>query len=120
MARSRGMSLSPWRSRPKLEDAKATLTQPYTKKFDNMENDKIGIWRWNPLRAISHIGMKKLSCLFSVKVVTAQGLPSSMNGLRLSVCVRKKETKDGSVQTMPSRVDQGAADFEEIFFIRYC
>ncbi|KAL9324245.1 hypothetical protein ACSQ67_009102 [Phaseolus vulgaris] len=118
--RSRGMSLSPLRSRPKPEDAKATLIQPDTNNFDDTANssDKKSIWKWKPLRAISHIGMHKLSCLFSVKVVTAQGLPSSMNGLRLSVCVRKKETKDGSVQTMPSRVDQGAADFEEIFFIR--
>ncbi|KAL2967556.1 hypothetical protein AAZX31_16G183000 [Glycine max] len=123
--RSRRMSLSPWRSRPKPEDAKAPLTQPDTKKFDDTANsgDKKGIWNWKPMRALSHIGMHKLSCLFSVEVVTAQGLPSSMNGLRLSVCVRKKETKDGSVQTMPSRVDQGAADFEETLFIRchvYC
>ncbi|KAG5013129.1 protein PLASTID MOVEMENT IMPAIRED 1-like [Glycine soja] len=123
--RSRRMSLSPWRSRPKPEDAKAPLTQPDTKKFDDTENsgDKKGIWSWKPMRILSHIGMNKLSCLFSVEVVTAQGLPSSMNGLRLSVCVRKKETKDGSVQTMPSRVDQGGADFEETLFVRchvYC
>ncbi|ESW24428.1 hypothetical protein PHAVU_004G130100 [Phaseolus vulgaris] len=122
---SRRMSLSIWRSRPKPEDAKATLTQPDAKKLNDTENsgDKKGIWSWKPMRAISHIGMHKLSCLFSVEVVTAQGLPSSMNGLRLSVCVRKKETKDGSVQAMPSRVDQGAADFEETLFIRchvYC
>ncbi|XP_077246941.1 plastid movement impaired1 isoform X2 [Tasmannia lanceolata] len=46
-----------------------------------------------------------------------------MNGLRLAVNVRKKETKDGSVQTMPARVLQGAADFEETLFVRchvYC
>ncbi|XP_047158218.1 protein PLASTID MOVEMENT IMPAIRED 1-like [Vigna umbellata] len=123
--RSRRMSLSIWRSKPKPEDAKATPTQPEAKKFSDTENsgEKKGIWSWKPMRAISHIGMHKLSCLFSVEVVTAQGLPSSMNGLRLSVCVRKKETKDGSVQAMPSRVDQGAADFEETLFIRchvYC
>ncbi|QCD95069.1 hypothetical protein DEO72_LG5g3162 [Vigna unguiculata] len=123
--RSRRMSLSIWRSKPKPEDAKATLAQPEAKKFNDTENsdEKKGFWSWKPVRAISHIGMHKLSCLFSVEVVTAQGLPSSMNGLRLSVCVRKKETKDGSVQAMPSRVDQGAADFEETLFIRchvYC
>ncbi|CBI40756.3 unnamed protein product, partial [Vitis vinifera] len=67
--------------------------------------------------------MQKLSCLFSVEVVTVQGLPASMNGLRLSVCVRKKETKEGAVHTMPSRVSQGAADFEETMFLKchvYC
>ncbi|KAG9142104.1 hypothetical protein Leryth_016320 [Lithospermum erythrorhizon] len=62
--------------------------------------------------------LSKLSCLFSVEVVAVQNLPASMNGLRLSVCVRKKETKDGAVQTMPSRVSQGAADFEETLFVR--
>ncbi|KAK7314624.1 hypothetical protein VNO77_33151 [Canavalia gladiata] len=124
-ARSRRMSLSSWISKPKLEEAKAPPTQPDTKKFADTANsaDKKGIWNWKPMRALAHIGKQKLSCLFSVEVVTVQGLPSSMNGLRLSVCARKKETKDGAVQTMPSRVAEGAADFEETLFIRchvYC
>ncbi|KAK7358166.1 hypothetical protein VNO77_00090 [Canavalia gladiata] len=116
--RTRRMSMSPWRSRPKPDDA---IAKTETKKLDDTisgDGDKKGIWKWKPMRALSHIGMQKLSCLFSVEVVTAQGLPSSMNGLRLSVCVRKKETKDGAVKTMPSRVAQGAADFEETLFIR--
>ncbi|KAL2342369.1 hypothetical protein Fmac_003654 [Flemingia macrophylla] len=118
----RRMSMSsPWRSRPKPDDATAKAE---TKIIDNTstassaDSDKKGIWKWKPIRALSHIGMQKLSCLFSVEVVTAQGLPSSMNGLRLSVCVRKKDTKDGAVKTMPSRVAEGAADFEETLFIR--
>ncbi|KAF0905817.1 hypothetical protein E2562_008867 [Oryza meyeriana var. granulata] len=72
---------------------------------------------WKPIRALSHIGMNRLGCLFSVEVVAAQGLPPTMNGLRLAVAVRKKETRDGAVQTMPSRVQQGAADFEETLFV---
>ncbi|KAL3514889.1 hypothetical protein ACH5RR_027606 [Cinchona calisaya] len=127
--RSRRMSLSPWRSRPKLDSADQEDDQneripkkDHFKKSDDVKaantSDKKGLWSWKPIRALSHIGMQKLSCLFSVEVVTVQGLPASMNGLRLSVCVRKKETKDGAVQTMPSRVQQGAADFEETLFIR--
>ncbi|KAL2506021.1 plastid movement impaired1 [Abeliophyllum distichum] len=124
--RSRRMSLSPWRSRPKLDEEdkqqeRSTVsTQKETKKFfdESATTEKKGIWKWKPIRALSHIGMQKLSCLFSVEVVTVQDLPASMNGLRLSVCVRKKESKDGAVQTMPSRVSQGAADFEETLFIR--
>ncbi|XP_062092368.1 protein PLASTID MOVEMENT IMPAIRED 1-like [Humulus lupulus] len=129
----RRLSLSPWRSRPKLDDGgDQTESQPARgsnqrefKKLEEKTNseEKKGLWNWKPIRALSHIGMQKLSCLFSVEVVTAQNLPASMNGLRLSVCVRKKETKDGSVQTMPSRVSQGAADFEETLFVRcnvYC
>ncbi|KAM7513966.1 hypothetical protein LguiA_003549 [Lonicera macranthoides] len=132
--RSRRMSLSPWKSRPKLDEidqkGRATVTTSHKeiKKLDDKSaaaasSEKKGLWNWKPIRALSHIGMQKLSCLFSIEVVTVQGLPASMNGLRLSVCVRKKETKDGAVQTMPSRVSQGAADFEETLFVRchvYC
>lgn len=132
--RSRRMSLSPWRSRPKPDDDRdAKGKDPpvkaigpglaESKKFDDKSGDKKGIWNWKPMRVLAHIGMQKLSCLFSVEVVSVQGLPASMNGLRLSVCVRKKESKDGAVQTMPSRVSQGAADFEETLFVKchvYC
>ncbi|XP_074286762.1 protein PLASTID MOVEMENT IMPAIRED 1 [Silene latifolia] len=132
--RSRRMSLSPWRSRPKDDEDEqqqqkgkgGNSKEKETRLFDTDDapsNDKKGIWKWKPIRALTHIGMQKLSCLFSVEVVAAQGLPTSMNGLRLSVCVRKKETKDGAVNTMPSRVTQGAADFEETLFIKchvYC
>ncbi|KAK6160868.1 LOW QUALITY PROTEIN: hypothetical protein DH2020_004249 [Rehmannia glutinosa] len=128
--RSRRMSLSPWRSRPKLDSEEEndktkqnTSSSSEKNKFVDeplsaIASEKKGIWNWKPIRALAHITMQKLSCLFSVEVVTVQNLPASMNGLRLSVCVRKKENKDGAVQTMPSRVSQGAADFEETLFIR--
>ncbi|TYI33216.1 hypothetical protein ES332_A04G117700v1 [Gossypium tomentosum] len=124
--RARRLSLSPWRSRPKAEDQndnQVQATRPNELEAKAVSTEKKGIWNWKPIRALTHIGMQKLSCLLSVEVVTAQGLPASMNGLRLSVCVRKKETKDGAVNTMPSRVSQGAADFEETLFVRchvYC
>ncbi|KAK6937869.1 NT-type C2 domain [Dillenia turbinata] len=131
--RARRRSLSPWRSRPKLEEEEkvqavtSSTNQPGSKKLEEMSAassaNKKGLWNWKPIRALSHIGMQKLSCLFSIEVVAVQGLPASMNGLRLSVCVRKQETKDRAVHTMPSRVSQGAADFEETLFIRchvYC
>ncbi|GMH04740.1 hypothetical protein Nepgr_006580 [Nepenthes gracilis] len=113
--RSRRVSLSPWRSRPKHVDhqepkgqTKAQNPKEFT-LFDESTTSvgKKGIWNWKPIRALSHIGMQKLSCLFSVEVVAVHGLPALMNRLRLSVCVRKKETKDGAVHTMPSRVSQG-------------
>lgn len=125
--RSRRMSLSPWRSRTK--DANQNPIKPLNQQpLINLDAkaasaEKKGIWNWKPIRALAHIGMQKLSCLFSIEVVAVQGLPPSMNGLRLSVCVRKKETKEGAVNTMPSRVSQGAADFEETMFLKchvYC
>ncbi|XP_073046380.1 protein PLASTID MOVEMENT IMPAIRED 1 [Primulina eburnea] len=127
--RTRRMSLSPWRSRPKI-DEETEQTEPsersapkegiskWTDDQPAATSEKKGIWNWKPMRALSHIGMQKLSCLFSVEVVAVQGLPASMNGLRMAVCVRKKETKEGAVQTMPSRVTQGVADFEETLFMR--
>ncbi|XP_057794730.1 protein PLASTID MOVEMENT IMPAIRED 1 [Salvia miltiorrhiza] len=117
--RSRRMSLSPWRSRPKMDTEDVRPKDPVAKPlFSDTPTEKKGIWKWKPIRALTHIGMQKLSCLFSVEVVAVQGLPASMNGLRLSVCVRKKDSREGGVQTMPSRVSQGAADFEETLFIR--
>ncbi|EHA8591673.1 Protein PLASTID MOVEMENT IMPAIRED 1 [Cocos nucifera] len=120
---SRFISISPWRSRPK----------PQTELGDSIDVDdqhhhpppksqhpgeRKGIWNWKPLRALSHIGMQRLGCLFSVEVIAVHGLPASLNGLRLSVAVRKKDAKDGAVQTMPSRVLQGSADFDETLFIK--
>ncbi|KAL5983242.1 hypothetical protein ACLOJK_017326 [Asimina triloba] len=133
--RSRRMSLSPWRSRPKPDaaasaeedasdrPARAPSKKPGAVATPAAAADKKGIWSWKPIRALTHIGMQRLGVLFSVEVISVQGLPASMNGLRLAVCVRKKETKDSTVQTMPARVLQGAADFEETLFIKchvYC
>ncbi|KAL0368757.1 UNVERIFIED_CONTAM: protein PLASTID MOVEMENT IMPAIRED 1 [Sesamum calycinum] len=129
-SRPRRMSLSPWRSRPKLDNEENdqrgnNKASSVSKEAKNRwadepaaSSEKKSIWNWKPIRVLKQLGMQKLSCLFSVEVVTVQGLPASMNGLRLSVCVRKKENRDGAVQTMPSRVSQGAADFEETLFIR--
>ncbi|EPS58438.1 hypothetical protein M569_16376 [Genlisea aurea] len=125
--RARRMSLSPWRGRAAEEDGgrmepsrvSSAMESGGGKWSDEVRAEKKGgIWNWKPIRALTHIGMQKLSCLFSVEVVAVQNLPPSMNGLRLAVCVRKKETKDGAVQTMPSRVSDGVADFEETLFLR--
>ncbi|XP_062228964.1 protein PLASTID MOVEMENT IMPAIRED 1-like [Phragmites australis] len=126
--------MSPFRSRPKLDknendddgeeeddNAAPFKSQGFaavTTEAEVADGEKKGIWSWGPIRALSHIGMQRMGCLFSVEVVAAQGLPPSMNGLRLAVAVRKKETRDGAVQTMPARVQQGAADFDETLFVR--
>lgn len=79
---------------------------------------KQGVKNWKPLRAISHIRMRRISCLFSVEVVAIRGLPDSTNGLRLVVTVKKEGSKDGAVQTLPSRVLNGHADFDETLFVK--
>ncbi|CAL5048090.1 unnamed protein product [Urochloa decumbens] len=78
---------------------------------------------WKPICTLPHIGMQSVGCLFCVEVVAAQGLPPSMNGLLLAVAVRRKETRGGAVRTMPARVQNGAADFNETLYVRchlYC
>jgi hypothetical protein len=63
-------------------------------------------------------GMRRMGCLCSVEVVATHGLPPSTDGLRLAVTVRKKETRDGAVQTMTARMQLGAADFEQALYVR--
>nr|XP_010906853.1 protein PLASTID MOVEMENT IMPAIRED 1 [Elaeis guineensis] len=127
------ISISPWRSRPKpptepgdsihVDDQHHHAPPNSQHQSRPGDGDRKGIWNWKPLRALSHLGMQRLGCLFSVEVIAVHGLPASLNGLRLSVSVRKKEAKDGAVQTMPSRALQGSADFDETLFIKchlYC
>ncbi|GJN34586.1 hypothetical protein PR202_gb23263 [Eleusine coracana subsp. coracana] len=130
---SRRMSMSPFRSRPtKLDkiddddddDGLGSATPSKSQSFNgvgtvpSVAGEKKGIRSWRPIRALSRIGMQRVGCLFSVEVASAQGLPASMNGLRLVVAARKKDSRDGAVRTMPARVQHGEAHFEETLFVR--
>ncbi|KAK3132711.1 hypothetical protein QOZ80_6AG0526620 [Eleusine coracana subsp. coracana] len=131
---SRRMSMSPFRSRPtKLDkidddddddDGLGSATPSKSQSFNgvgtvpSVAGEKKGIRSWRPIRALSRIGMQRVGCLFSVEVATAHGLPASMNGLRLVVAARKKDSRDGAVRTMPARVQHGEAHFEETLFVR--
>ncbi|KAH7282182.1 hypothetical protein KP509_35G017200 [Ceratopteris richardii] len=88
-------------------------------KVEPYQGDKKkSFWNWKPFRAISHIGRQKYYCVFSAYIHAVKGLPLAMNGLRLAIQIRKEETKDGTVQTMPSRVFQGVAEFEETLYMK--
>lgn len=122
---SRRPSLSLWRSRapPAAETAAVDSTIPVSGAGAGPGGggkDKGGsTWRsWRPVRALAHLGKRRAGCLFSVEVDAARGVPASMEGFRLAVTVRKAETRDGAVQTMPCRVRDGAADFDETLFVR--
>lgn len=82
----------------------------FSKKMDRKHS---GFWAWKPIRALSHIGMHRFNCIFSVYVNAIHGLSPSVNGLRLAVNLRRKESRDGAVQTMPARVFQSVAEFDE-------
>ncbi|KAI5057713.1 hypothetical protein GOP47_0027728 [Adiantum capillus-veneris] len=96
------------------DDAPDTMS-----KLESSPGDKKkSFWNWKPLRAISHIGRQRFYCVFSAYVHAIKGLPPAMNGLRLAVNMRKEETKEGAVQTIPSRVFQGVAEFEETLYMK--
>ncbi|GAU17648.1 hypothetical protein TSUD_07090 [Trifolium subterraneum] len=73
-------------------------------------------WNWKkPLKALTHIGSRKFVCCFKLHVHSIQGLPLSFNGVRLSVHWKRKNS---ILQTCPSRVLQGSAEFDETLIHR--
>jgi hypothetical protein len=86
------------------------------KPEDPQTEKKKSVWTWKPFRAIAHIGQQKFCCLFTVHVHGIEQLPSSMNGLRLTIQFGRRE--DAIVQTAPAKVLQGAAEFEETLSVK--
>ena len=123
---SRRLSLSSWlgpRSRPLPVPADDTTSVESTsREFEGSGSakGKPSAWSsWKPVRALSRIGKRRAGCLFSIEVAAVRGVPASMDGLRLAVSVRKAETKDGAMQTMPARVSHdGTAEFDETLFVK--
>ncbi|KAL5224645.1 hypothetical protein ABZP36_011284 [Zizania latifolia] len=123
---SRRLSLSSWRRPLSRTPASEVSGESRSQGFKTAEapaevsskTKAAGIWDWKPVRALSRIGKRRSGCLFSIEVATARGLPASMDDLRLAVTVRKAETKDGAVQTMPAKVRDGCVDFNETLFIK--
>ncbi|KAJ4777853.1 Plastid movement impaired protein [Rhynchospora pubera] len=117
-----GSSFSLWRPHTRQSDSDGRDTDnPHQSEIEfgnQIMKKKHGVKNWKALRAISHIRMRRISCLFSVEAVAIRGLPASTNGLRLAVTVRKDGSKDGASQTLPCRVLNGHADFDETLFVR--
>lgn len=72
--------------------------------------EKKSLWNWKPFRAIAHIGLQRFNCMFTVRLHRIQSLPSVMHGLRLAVTWKRKDTR---TRSMPARVIQGVAQFDE-------
>ncbi|PNY12870.1 hypothetical protein L195_g009513 [Trifolium pratense] len=73
-------------------------------------------WNWKkPLKALTHIGSRKFDCRFKLHVHSIEGLPLSFDGVRLSVHWKRKNS---ILQTCPSRVLQGSAEFDETLIHR--
>lgn len=122
---SRRFSLSSWRwarTRPPVGETSSVDSRIRDPTADAEPSDggrmKGSIWGWKPVRVLSRLGKRRAGCLFSIEVAAVRGVPASMDGLRLAATVRKAETKDGAVQTMPARVHDGSADFDETLFVK--
>ncbi|KAM0856881.1 hypothetical protein ACQ4PT_048839 [Festuca glaucescens] len=128
---SRRLSLSSWlgpRSRPpphpqaddEAASADSRSREPTPERSGTAAKEPPPAWRsWKPVRAISRIGKPRAGCLFSVEVAAVRGVPASMDGIRLVVSVRKAETRDGAMQTMPASVSRdGSAEFDETLFVK--
>lgn len=83
----------------------------FRQRLEMPAEKKKGLWSWKPFRALAHVGQQKFNCLFTVHVHAIEGLPASVNGLRLGVHFAKKD--DAGVQTMPARVSLGYCEFQE-------
>lgn len=77
--------------------------------------EKRSLWNWKPFRAIAHIGAQRINCMFTVHVHGIEGLPAVTNGLRLAVSWKRKEAQ---AQSLPARVFQGSAEFEESLYLK--
>ncbi|XP_078432139.1 protein PLASTID MOVEMENT IMPAIRED 1-RELATED 1-like [Wolffia australiana] len=70
------------------------------------------IWKWKPLRALSHIRHRRFDCRFSLQIHSAESIPPALENRWL--CVHWK--RDGDEVGLRSRlalVSRGAAEFEE-------
>ncbi|XP_038884619.1 protein PLASTID MOVEMENT IMPAIRED 1-RELATED 1-like [Benincasa hispida] len=103
------------RSGSHLAESRSRFNQRYHKDgeslVDETERRSSSTWNWKKsLKALTHIRHRKFNCVFYLKVHSIEGLPSSFNGYSLSVHWKRK---DEVLQTRPSKVFQGMAEFDE-------
>ncbi|KAG6414525.1 hypothetical protein SASPL_121897 [Salvia splendens] len=78
---------------------------------DSLHKDKkSSIWKWNPIKALTHTRNQRFNCCFFLHIHAIEGLPTYFNNLKL--CVTWKQ-KANMLQTQPAQVCSGMAEFEE-------
>ncbi|KAL7593590.1 hypothetical protein Lser_V15G33670 [Lactuca serriola] len=71
---------------------------------------KSSIWKWKPLKALTHIRNHRLTSSFFLHVHSIEGLPINFNDLSLCVCWKRKHEV---LKTRSIHVKEGFAGFEE-------
>lgn len=84
---------------------------------DFLQKDKkSSTWNWKKsIKALTHIRDRKFNCCFFLHVHSVEGLPSNFNDQSLRVHWKRKEEM---LQTCPSHVCLGVAEFEETLIHR--
>ncbi|XP_076924429.1 protein PLASTID MOVEMENT IMPAIRED 1-RELATED 2-like isoform X2 [Bidens hawaiensis] len=101
-----------------LQESPPTTSMPHKYMKDDLllNEKKSSIWKWKPLKALSHIINHRLSCSFFLHIHSIEGLPSNFNDLNLCVYWKRK---DEVLKGQSIRVKEGAALFDETL-IHHC
>ncbi|KAK9076858.1 hypothetical protein SSX86_005192 [Deinandra increscens subsp. villosa] len=95
---------------------KISMQAKYVKDDLLLNEKKSSIWKWKPLKALTHIRNHRLSCSFLLHIHSIEGLPLNFNDLNLSVHWKRKHEV---LESQSVRVKDGVARFEETL-IRSC
>ncbi|KAL2553812.1 hypothetical protein Fot_07431 [Forsythia ovata] len=102
---------------------KSHLPESKTKPKDanntknSLDKNKKSIWSWKGIKALTHIRNRRFNCCFSLQVHSIEGLPATFNDISLVVYWKRRE---GELMTVPVRVHQGVAKFEEQLLTHKC
>ncbi|KAI3754829.1 hypothetical protein L1987_54620 [Smallanthus sonchifolius] len=82
----------------------------YVKDDLLLNEKKSSIWKWKPLKALTHNRNHRLSCSFFLHIHSIEGLPLNFNDLNLCVYWKRKHEV---LKSQCVRVKEGVAEFEE-------
>lgn len=95
--------------------AKTSISESKSDVIIHGKDKKSSIWKWGPLKALTHIRSRRVNCCFFLHVHAIEGLPPSFNNLDLCIIWKRK---GDTLRTRPSRVSLGMAEFEETLMHR--
>ncbi|KAJ4771564.1 Protein PLASTID MOVEMENT IMPAIRED 1-RELATED 1 [Rhynchospora pubera] len=111
---SKALSLNP-PSKSRLNPSRRSLPPPPSAARSNSGSNptsKGSIWR--SLKSLSHLGQRRLDCVFSLHVKSIESLPSSLEGSSLSVHFHPSSSSSSTtLSTRPVKASRGLAQFDE-------
>ncbi|KAJ1689416.1 hypothetical protein LUZ63_013571 [Rhynchospora breviuscula] len=111
---SKALSLNP-PSKSRLNPSRRSLPPPPSAARSNSgANPTLKGSIWRSLKSLSHIGQRRLDCVFSLHVKSIESLPSSLEGSSLSVHFHPSSSSSSTtLSTRPVKASRGLAQFDE-------